>query len=1619
MRKNKNFFLLSLMVGFFAALLISGCGGGGGGGGGSTSTQTTITLSGEVYDDILDGATVSFYLTNPNQPIAQTGTWSDGTYQAQVTVNKGTEKVYTKAEGGKFASTGEEFTGSLYGVAPLKNAVDKSLQVHLNPVTSLLQRYLTKTPGLTLDDALAWLQARLKQIDANTPDVITSADLSQMCGGAPLVHRISDLLAYQVNQEDPNVSSIDRVIDRMAGDWLPKAFRSTSTLRQSLELAEAAMKTNGKGELTGRVVNLNDPNNPVAGAVISVRGTAFQCQTDGNGNFFFSRLPTEIDLIIDVHTAGYASTQAVTKISSVEKIQGIVIKLKAADSRIALDMEGGIVASYNARAKSIAGGGLQLSTLNNAMSLTFPPETLRQISRHMRQSQRYSGEERYSTADPGIIYVKMTSVDPTREIEAFPGDFTTTDPDALGEEGEKRAKKLESVVLGEFSLEYEDGTPVTDIDLGDGVEIRFRLPDNLQDMYLQKYEQGERTIPWYAYDPNTSVWTLSDEPSGLIVVDDIVYAVATATHFSWWNVDWPVTTHGCIEGYVRTKLGAGMPGVQIVASGIDYQGQSYATTDSSGHYLVTVKKDAWTRITARFGEYEVTAVPNSIYVDKAKTEGCTQVDITFHLLDICGHVYNTQNSGTGTVPVNNGIRGAYVYSSTGVGKYTDPNGDFHLVSIPNTSLKLKVSYTQNRINHRVSKDVIIADADLCGSSRINIPINLSPQYVRGTVKIIENNITKTLGGKEVKITADNGFTTANDPNGRYEVVVESGTEKVDISYRYYAKSGTYLEQRRTITWVNIGTDEALVLQMQGNPNVTFEVKPVWLYGTVTDATTGEPIVTGTGSATSSTGTAVGIGSPAATSGNTISNVRISTTLGTSTLADPNTAEYGLSVPSDTTFQAIARLVIPEAKIAEEQRQRITTGLSDAEKVFNFVLDSRVARITGQVKEAVTGTPLPYVTVVSEYKARTTTDANGHFTLIVPAADAAATVRLAFTCDGYNPEFRDFDTPLNRGDISTVPVELEKHNHRPVIRKVDVTPGLRVCLNGVDTPTTTLNITAIDADGDPLTYSVAVAQTAPQGASQPPPAAVQILSDPNHFTWATPQTPGKYVMTVSVSDTNTSGKLTASVRLPIELVDCTGLNKNPVIISITPAKSGVPNETKSFTVSAYDPDGDATDLNYQWHVFAPGTTPGPTTDLISTWSANSTNRNVDLTIPANPFVGLDADQPATFTVRVTVTDDNDGKVEKDTYLTVQINRPPVIKSIKVEPGHCIIGDTVKLFVQAVDPDDPAGTNPLTYTWSYLETNIGSDPNVEWTVPDASQYTGDLDIKLTVRDTDLSHPRSATQSVRLVVGANNAPIIASISPAKTRVLPDEEVTILAAVTDPEGRTLSYEWSCAEGEGTILTGQGTSEITWKAPQTIGDHSISLKVKDGLKETSGNLSIRVATLTVDAGENQAIVLADLVASPISLEALINVSPSGEPHTITWEIDPASIPGGANPSLDQPHNASTKFITNKAGNYHILVTVTMTANNEISEQDDLYVQVYEYEPPSVSGFVKDAQGNPVQAAVEMYDVDDRQAWDRNMITDENGYYEFTEVPPGTYYVIVARDGYLQMTKTVTIPAAE
>lgn len=64
----------------------------------------------------------------------------------------------------------------------------------------------------------------------------------------------------------------------------------------------------------------------------------------------------------------------------------------------------------------------------------------------------------------------------------------------------------------------------------------------------------------------------------------VIFASGEVDHFSYWNVDWPIDTHGSLSGTITVGPGIEGPadepaeGAQLTASGITYTGLSSPKT---------------------------------------------------------------------------------------------------------------------------------------------------------------------------------------------------------------------------------------------------------------------------------------------------------------------------------------------------------------------------------------------------------------------------------------------------------------------------------------------------------------------------------------------------------------------------------------------------------------------------------------------------------------------------------------------------------------------------------------------------------------------------------------------------------------------------------------------------------------------------------------------------------------------------------------------------------------------------------------------------------------------------------------------------------------------------------
>jgi hypothetical protein len=139
--------------------------------------------------------------------------------------------------------------------------------------------------------------------------------------------------------------------------------------------------------------------------------------------------------------------------------------------------------------------------------------------------------------------------------------------------------------------------------------------------------------------------------------------------------------------------------------------------------------------------------------------------------------------------------------------------------------------------------------------------------------------------------------------------------------------------------------------------------------------------------------------------------------------------------------------------------------------------------------------------------------------------------------------------------------------------------------------------------------------------------------------------------------------------------------------------------------------------------------------------------------------------------------------------------------------------------------------LSYEWSTTGGNIaGTGPEVIWTAP---EEVGMYDITVVVKD---SQGRKDAGSITLIASNGPPPIIEDLIVSaeheylkktstgyKVAKTYDYNIECIASNTSGE---LVYEWSCDGGE---ISGEG-SMITWTAPDTEGDVTITVKVLDGV---------------------------------------------------------------------------------------------------------------------------------------------------------------------------------------------
>jgi hypothetical protein len=181
------------------------------------------------------------------------------------------------------------------------------------------------------------------------------------------------------------------------------------------------------------------------------------------------------------------------------------------------------------------------------------------------------------------FYDLTSGVDQGNELFATPGDFTATDLDGADQ-------TLES--FGMFQINLMDASG-QDLNLA-GSTSSVIMP--IQDLGAPP-TLGDQ-VPAWSYDEDSGKWV--EEAIGTVIelTDGTLAWEFQAPHFSTWNCDRPIQTHGCLTGTVVDSQGNPRGGATVRAVGITYISTTTARTGQDGSFCLEVKngETVWAEI---------------------------------------------------------------------------------------------------------------------------------------------------------------------------------------------------------------------------------------------------------------------------------------------------------------------------------------------------------------------------------------------------------------------------------------------------------------------------------------------------------------------------------------------------------------------------------------------------------------------------------------------------------------------------------------------------------------------------------------------------------------------------------------------------------------------------------------------------------------------------------------------------------------------------------------------------------------------------------------------------------------------------------------------------------------
>jgi Carboxypeptidase regulatory-like domain len=240
------------------------------------------------------------------------------------------------------------------------------------------------------------------------------------------------------------------------------------------------------------------------------------------------------------------------------------------------------------------------------------------------------------SAAQGVVTVNLTPINPAANINTMPGSLVTVVGGA--------ATPIESFGALNVTIADASGAP---LNLRSGQSATIRIPATTRGAALPA------TIPLFHFNTGTGQW-VEEGTATLVGSGATAYYQGTVTHFSTWNAD-RVSETVFINSCVVNASGTAVVGARISSEGVDYVGNSSATSDAAGKFRIAVKASSRAALTASSNGLVGTSVAiDSTTVDQTVT-ACltlTQAAVTIKLSwgaqpsDLDSHIWVPNATGT-------------------------------------------------------------------------------------------------------------------------------------------------------------------------------------------------------------------------------------------------------------------------------------------------------------------------------------------------------------------------------------------------------------------------------------------------------------------------------------------------------------------------------------------------------------------------------------------------------------------------------------------------------------------------------------------------------------------------------------------------------------------------------------------------------------------------------------------------------------------------------------------------------------------------------------------------------------------------------------------------------------